>query len=302
MISRRVFLAGAGSALVLAACGGGSGDDQTDGPSPTPRPNGSGTDAKLALGAGFANGLSTPPVLVPGVAQRLPLVVFDVDQGAPLREGGPESFDVSVLRNNAIVSTATVKRHAAEIPTPYFPLVFTPPEAGDYEVRAGFSTTPVPFRVGTRDAVKLVQVGDPLRPVLTPTTDNARGVDPICTRSPSPCPFHSITLTDALASKKPTVLAITTPGFCQTAICGPVLEILMELAPKFPALQVVHAEVYVEPNKKTSGAPKTTETIATYGLAYEPSLYVADAAGIVKTRLDFTWDRVELEAALAGVS
>ncbi len=298
MISRRTFLAGAGSALILTACGGGGGDDTTSG-SPAPR---SGTAGELALGAGFANGLSTPSVLIAGVAQRLPLVVFDVAAGAPKREGGPDSFEVSVLRNNAIVATSTVSRHAAEIPTPYYPLTFTAPEPGDYEVRAAFSKTPVPFRVGTRDTVKLVQVGDPMRPVVTPTTDNARGVDPICTRSPKPCPFHSITLTDALAAKKPTVLAITTPGFCQTAICGPVLELLVDLAPGFPGVQVVHAEVYVEPNKKTSGAPKTTDAVSTYGLAYEPSLYVADAAGVVRARLDFTWDRAELQAALKTVA
>ena len=298
MISRRTFLAGAGSALVLTACGGGGGDDTTSG-SPAPR---SGTAGELALGAGFANGLSTPSVLIAGVAQRLPLVVFDVAAGAPKREGGPESFEVSVLRDNTIVATSTVSRHAAEIPTPYYPLTFTAPQPGDYEVRAAFSKTPVPFRVGTRDTVKLVQVGDPMRPVVTPTTDNARGVDPICTRSPKPCPFHAITLTDALAAKKPTVLAVTTPGFCQTAICGPVLELLVDLVPGFPGLQVVHAEVYVEPNKKTSGAPKTTDAVSTYGLAYEPSLYVADATGIVRARLDFTWDRAELQAALKTVA
>jgi hypothetical protein len=227
-------------------------------------------------------------------------VVFE-DNGIPVREGGPDSIDVSIYRNDALVSTATVARHAASIPTPYYPLAFTPPEAGDYEARAAFSATPMKFKVDTRDKVKLVQVGDALRPVLTPTTADARGVDPVCTRSPKPCPFHAVTLTDAIASKKPIVFAISTPGFCQTAICGPVLELLVEMAPSLSRFQIVHAEVYVEPNKQSSGAPKTTEAIATYGLEYEPSLYVADAGAIVRARLDFSWDRTELEAALALV-
>ncbi len=149
--------------------------------------------------------------------------------------------------------------------------------------------------------MKLVQVGDALRPVVTPTTADARGVNPVCTRSPKPCPFHTMTLSDALAKKQPIVFAVTTPGFCQTAICGPVLEILIDLAPSLRRFQIVHAEVYVEPNKQTSGAPKTTDTISTYGLDYEPSLYVADAGGVVRGRLDFTWDRAELESALALV-
>jgi hypothetical protein len=126
-------------------------------------------------------------------------------------------------------------------------------------------------------------------------------VNPVCTRTPKPCPFHAITLTDAIAAKRPVVFVISTPGFCQTAICGPVLELLVDLAPTLGRFQIVHAEVYVDPNKQTSGAPKTTEAIATYGLEYEPSLYVADAGGIVRARLDFSWDKAELETALALV-
>jgi hypothetical protein len=38
--------------------------------------------------------------------------------------------------------------------------------------------------------------------------------------------------------------------------------------------------------------------VNTYGLSFEPSLVVANADGIVTGRLDFTWDRAELRAAL----
>ena len=297
MMSRRVFLAGAGSVAVLAACGGSDTPSGSASGTASPGPKSAGG---RVLGAGFADGFSAPSVLVAGLAQRLPLVVFDAD-GSPVREGGPDSFEVAVLRNNAIVATSTVTRHSSGIPTPYYPLTFTPTEAGDYEARAAFSSRAMPFKVATRDTVKLVQVGDPLRPVATPTLTDARGVNPICTRSPKPCPFHTTTLTDAIAARKPTVFVVSTPGFCQTAICGPVLELLIDLAPGLPRFQFIHAEVYVEPNKKISGAPKTTDAVSVYGLQYEPSLFVADADAIVRARLDFSWDRAELDAALAQV-
>ncbi len=292
MISRRVFLAGAGSAVLLAACGG---SDEVN----TDPANALGSGQRV-LGAGFADGYAALPVLIAGIAQRMPLVVFEGD-GTPVRTGGPDSIDVSIYRNNTVVATSTVTRHATGIPTPYYPFTFTPTDAGEYEARAAFSAKPLPFKVATRDTVKLVQVGDALRPVLTPTTTNARGVDPVCTRSPKPCPFHAVTLTDAIAAKQPIVFVVSTPGFCQTAICGPVLELLVDMAPTLTRFQIVHAEVYVEPNKATSGAPKTTEAVATYGLEYEPSLYVADAGAMVRARLDFSWDRGELESALALV-
>lgn len=281
---------------MLAACGGGD-DTDTEAAGST----GSAGSRARVLGAGFADGFAAPSVLIAGVAQRLPLVVFD-ENGTPVRTGGPESIDVSIYRNDAVVATATVTRHASGIPTPYYPLTFTAPEAGEYEARAAFSSRSLPFKVATRDTVKLVQIGEALRPVLTPTTADARGVNPVCTRSPKACPFHEVTLTDAIASKKPIVLSVSTPGFCQTAICGPVLELLVDLAPTLGRFQIVHAEVFVEPNKQTAGAPKTTDTITTYGLDYEPSLYVADAGAIVRARLDFSWDRAELESALALVS
>ena len=43
-----------------------------------------------------------------------------------------------------------------------------------------------------------------------------RGVDPICTREPEVCPFHDITLTEALAAGKPVVYYVGTPAFCST--------------------------------------------------------------------------------------
>ena len=304
MITRRAFLAGTGSALAVAACGSSSSSTTTGAAPPTTTTAAarSGPPAKEVIGAGFANGYDAPSVLIPGIAQRLPVVVFDEADGTPVRDGGPETIDVSVLQGTTIVATATLTKHALGIPTPYYPLTFTAPAAGEYEVRAAFSSSPLKFKVETTDTVKLLQVGQPLRPVVTPTLKNARGVDPICTRTPKACPFHTISLSDAIAAKKPIVFVISTPGFCQTAICGPVLEMLVDAAPTLSRFQIVHAEVYVEPNKKTSGAPKTTEAVSTYGLEYEPTLFVADAGSIVQARLDFSWDRTELDAALALVA
>ncbi len=301
MITRRAFLAGTGSALAVAACGGSRSLTATGAAPPTTAAARSGPPAKQVIGAGFANGYDAPSVLIPGIAQRLPVVVFDEADGTPVRDGGPETIDVSVLQGTTIVATATLTKHSLGIPTPYYPLTFTAPAAGEYEVRAAFSSSSLKFKVETTDTVKLVQVGQPLRPVVTPTLKNARGIDPICTRTPKACPFHTISLTDAIAAKKPVVFVISTPGFCQTAICGPVLEMLVDAAPALSRFQIVHAEVYVEPNKKTSGAPKTTDAVSTYGLEYEPTLFVADAASIVQARLDFSWDRTELDAALALV-
>ena len=279
-----MFLAGAGALGIVLASGCGGKDE---------------AGARI-LGAAFANGLSSDAVLVPGIEQRAPLVLFDVDSGRPLRDQPPDSIDVELWFKGARLSQSKLKVHDDEISTPYYPMTMTLPEAGDYEIRAAFSKVPVDFRASARDKVPLVQVGDKLRSVDTPTTTNALNVTPICTRTPTMCPLHDMSFAKVLETKGPTALLISTPGFCQTAVCGPVLELLLSERTNFPAIRMVHAEVYKDPQQFASGKPnpETTAAVKTYGLSYEPSLIVANADGIVVSRLDFTWDRTELRAAL----
>ena len=279
-----MFLAGAGALGIVLASGCGGKDEAGD----------------RILGAAFANGLSSEAVLIPGIEQRAPLVLFDVASGRPMRDNPPASIDVELWFKGARLSQSKLTVHDDEISTPYYPLMMTLPEAGDYEIRAKFSAEPVGFRASARDKVPLVQVGDKLRSVDTPTTTNTLGVTPICTRTPAMCPLHDTSFAKVLESKGPTALLISTPGFCQTAVCGPVLELLLSERANFPAMRMVHAEVYNDPQQFASGKPnpETTAAVHTYGLSYEPSLVVANADGIVVSRLDFTWDRTELRAAL----
>src|SRR5690606_18186607 len=86
------------------------------------------------------------------------------------------------------------------------------------------------FQVSPADEVEIVEVGEALPPIETPTTADARGVDPICTADP-PCPFHEVTVAEALAASQPVALLVSTPAFCQTDICGPVLDLLVAAAP-----------------------------------------------------------------------
>jgi hypothetical protein len=295
VISRRTFIAGSAAAALLAACGGDDGDAvNTDGGATTGAPV-----LPNQFGAAFADGYATDVrALVAGIPQRAPFIVVS-DIGEVVRgDGAPASIDVEITHAGGTVASLTVPRHADGIVTPYYPVVFTPPEAGDYEIRSTLPGAPTPFKVAARDQQPIVQIGDMLRSVDTPTTADGRGVDPICTR-PEPCPFHDRTLTQAMSSGAPVLFVISTPGFCQTAICGPVLEMVVTAAPRLSGLAIVHAEVYVTPQTDLT---KTTEAIATYGLGWEPALYVADRTGVVTARLDFLWDRAEFDAAVATVA
>ena len=140
--------------------------------------------------------------------------------------------------------------------------------------------------------------GDSMPPFDTPTVDDGRGVDPICTREPEPCPFHDVTLTDALLSGKPVAYLVGTPAFCQTGTCAPALESMIDVQDRFgETFTWVHAEVYTD-NTATTPAP----AVDAASLTFEPSLFVIAPDGTVIERLDAIWDQTELVEVLERAS
>jgi len=285
VISRRWFLIGGASAAVLAACGG---DDDSSGPPST-------TDATLA-------GLTIYRVFSPqqpaGGDVRLPVALADAEGG--LLDEPPASITYRYgLDGGPLGDPVEAARHDDGIPTAYFPLFVTLDEVGSWriEITAGGVTAATSLQaVPPNETAAVPAPGTSLIPLATPTVDDPRGVDPVCTREP-PCPFHAQTLEAALESGKPVAFLISTPMFCQTAICGPVLDLLVERADELgDDLAIVHAEVYTDDTART-----TTEAVQAYGLTWEPSLFLARPGGTIVSRLDYTYDAVEVDRALRAL-
>lgn len=289
-LTRRHFLLASAGALVLAACGG---DD--DGPAVSPTVGGGDVDTSGAsLVRFFADG-----TLVAGVPQRLPLGLADSE--GLLTTTAPETVVLEVFDADGRVvgEPVEVRRHDAGIPRPYFPAFLDLTEEGVYFLRTQFEGDPAEtaFTLVGRSGTRVPLVGGPLPPVETPTVDDPRGVDPICTAEPQ-CPLHEVSLAQALGESRPVAFLIGTPAFCQTAICGPVLDLLVAQQQAFPEVRMVHAEVYTRPDPTSP----TTPAIDDYALTFEPVLFVADASGVITDRFDGIWDADELVGALERVS
>jgi hypothetical protein len=293
-ISRRAVLAGSAAFALLAACGK-SGDDSANDSVLSLEPGG---DQRVLI-ANFAYGGG---YLVSGAPQRLTYLVGV--GGAPTTDAPPElTFQLS-LDGSDVGDPVTVAARSDGVPVPYFPVRTTFDRPGLWTATTEIDGTEdtSTFQVSEPADVPLVQPGQPMRPFDTPTVDDHRGVEPICTDVPG-CPLHAQTLTAALATGRPTALLVATPAYCQTALCGPVLTLLLEEVAGHPEVQFVHAEVYADAAAVGDVSRATTAPIIdTYGLTFEPSLFVADANGTVQTRLDNVYDRAELREALAGVS
>lgn len=275
------------------ACGAGPGSTGSTDPSPTPR----------VLVAAFPDGFLQPSVLTAGSPQRL---VFVVDDGVDtMRETAPEELLIRVVEDGTTVAEEMVERRSEGIITPYYPMVLAVDRPGRFEASLPGhpEVAAVPFLVVDSDEVTLPTIGETLPAIETPTLDDALGVDPLCTRA-VPCPFHEHSFAEVAANGRPTALLIATPGFCQTDICGPVVDLLIDelAAAGRDDIDAIHAEVYVDPSVFETGAfPDLTPLVAAIDLPFEPVLFVLDGRGTVAARLDLTFDRRELRDALGLV-
>lgn len=285
-LDRRTFLVAGMGAAIVAACGN---SDEAEGLSPD------------RLGVRFPDGFRAPTVAVAGSGvQRFPFVVI-ADDGLPMITNAPESLTIEVRLEDSLVDTFTIARRGAGQAIPFYPLLFTPPEAGRYVAKPDFGDTTQEFLVAAPGEVALFQVGDTLPGFDTPTFEDERGVTPICTRS-EPCPFHEVTLTEAVANGRPTALLISTPEFCTTDVCGPSLEHLIEAAGDRSDINVVHAEVYADPRSSAQVQfPEVAPIIAEWQLDFEPSLFVADEQATIVQALHFAFDSDETAEAIGLV-
>ncbi len=291
-LSRRALLTGGLSTGLLMACGSSSH------PGATKAGSGSAADGSGHSLVAFFGG---PDAVQAGIAQRVTFGLGDA-QGAIL-DNGPRSLDFEVLQDNRVVDRITSTRHAEGLARSYYPLTFRPATAGVYTARTNIDGERILATFLVAAKVAIPQVGQPMVVLDTPTTTHHRGVNPICTRSPV-CPLHKVNLRDALDARKPVAFLMATPAYCQTAICGPVLDVLVSQHAEFgDRVQMIHAEVYADGKKAAADIDKATlsPALRAYHLPFEPSLFLSHADGTIAARLDTTFDRAELRTALRSL-
>ncbi len=292
-VTRRQFLIGGGAvtgAVLLGACGG---DDAGGGEEPTSTTPASG----LSL-VQFFGGL---PMLAAGSEVRAPFGLADAEGLLPVART-PAELSVSILGpdGRTVIEAIDVNLHAEGLPRGYFPLRFTFDEPGIYTGRTEVDGEAVEMaiKVDAVADVTVIQTGATLPAMVSPTLEQTQGVDPVCTNDPV-CPLHDVTVADALAEGRPIALLVATPAFCQISICGPVLDVLLDVTADHPDVRFLHAEVYTDPLKDLEVKAPIVDEL---GLTFEPCLVLVGADGRVVDRLDTIYDTDELTESLARLS
>ncbi|MFT7648634.1 MAG: hypothetical protein ACI8Y4_003386 [Candidatus Poriferisodalaceae bacterium] len=297
-MDRRTFLTGSAAAIALAACG-------------TSSPSQSAISAAPVGALQVAQLFSSNRVIGATANQRLAFALIGDD--GPLR-GDDADASVQLLdANGTVIDETTVRARVATHthvgPTShdhpdgfryYAPrLEFQTPGAHRLFIESPEGQGELSVHAFAESELLLPGPGAPFPSLVTPTVANAAGVDTLCTRTPD-CLFHSISADAALTTGAPFVVLIATPAYCQTQLCGPVLEVLIEAA---PSIATIHVEVWANPaavdGNIADAAIRPAPVIVDLGHTFEPVLFVVGADGVIRERLDNLFDSEELTAALA---
>ncbi len=304
LLSRRRFLelgAAATASSALAGCGG------SDTAQPEP--------LVVAL-------FSPNRVIAAGLPQRLPFGV--IANGAPLTDSAV--LPVRVLVDGKVIDELDVPgrlvkhdhsrgfdstQHEHADLQRYYAVRTLLPEPGiyDLEITIGERRMTLPVQAFDRAQVSVALPGDSFPRLDTPTLDDVRGVDPLCSLIDGPCAFHQQTAASILDERRPLALLVATPAFCSTAYCGPSLETLIEAArgPLFSSSDIgfVHVEPWANPREGqglSDPGLRLAPTPGQLGLEFEPALFLVDRSGILVERIDNVFDSTELDEALALIS
>jgi hypothetical protein len=287
-IDRRAFLrvlAVLGSGGALTACGGSAGQVSQEPGSAASATSDPGEEAVSAV--------------APDAEVSLAVVAATFEQ--LIDQPNPFVFGLFTLEQEPIEgASAEVYAVPSDGGEPVGPWPATPadvnvPPGGLYTVDATFPGTGLhevvvvtydgqagTVAVDVRDASssQLPAPGQQAQAVATPTEADPLGYTTLCTRE-QPCGMHEVSLDEALVAERPIVLLFATPAFCQTAVCGPTVDVLEQVRRDgFDDVRFIHCEIFSDKGS-TLGDP-----VQAWNLPTEPWLFVIGPGGRIVRRAD----------------
>ncbi len=143
-------------------------------------------------------------------------------------------------------------------------------------------------------------VGDPAPRSETPTLASAGGnAARLTTRTPPDLTLLKYSVSGSLRERRPFVVTFATPKFCVSRACGPVVDVVEEVARRLDhEVRFIHVEVY-EDNDPAQGYNRWMQE---WGLTTEPWTFVVGADGKISERFEGLVSVHELEAAAQAVA
>lgn len=159
-------------------------------------------------------------------------------------------------------------------------------------------------RVRVKDASATPALGTAAPRSNSKTLADVDGFEQLTTDFKPDADFYGITIAEALDTGKPLLVVFSTPAYCQTATCGPQLDVIKELKPGYAErMNFIHIEIYDNPHEIEGDLSRAvvSPTAEEWGLPSEPWTFVVDGEGVIRAKFEAFTTREELEGAMAGV-
>lgn len=126
------------------------------------------------------------------------------------------------------------------------------------------------------------KVGEKAPPIHTPTpADTGGDLSKITTRVP-PDTQNRVDYAEALG-KEPIVLLFATPQFCQSRVCGPVVDVAEQVKEQYgDKAAFIHMEIYNDNDPGKGVRPQ----VKAFHLPSEPWLFAIDRHGVIQSEIE----------------
>jgi hypothetical protein len=159
------------------------------------------------------------------------------------------------------------------------------------------------LRLDVLDTPRAPAIGSQAIPVDNLTVKTQPDLAQITSDSQPDVELYQLTVAEALAAKKPFLVAFSTPGYCQTAVCGPNMLVIKKLKDQLKdQVNFIHVEVYPYPFNESYQNQRRVRPIAQWKLQTEPWTFLVDANGIIQARYEGGITFSEMEPALAQLA
>jgi hypothetical protein len=195
-------------------------------------------------------------------------------------------------QNAAVESSPIAQIYAAKVPFA---------QSGNWSVlvvtkqASGMIGAAAQVDVKAKAKEKIPDVGQRPPRVATDTVASAAGnLAAIDTRRPFVRETHKVSFKDVLG-RKPVALLFATPQLCQSRVCGPVVDIALQMKQEFgDRMTFIHQEVYRD-NQVNKGLRPSLQA---FHLQTEPWLFTIDRDGRIAARLEGSFGVKEFRQAV----